>query len=101
MGNQFDVTNILDSIFYLLLIILCVNDFIVSIKVLFLKKKPIFMTFLLFWPLIIVIKVFSKKQYNKIMERYYSRVHFFSVLGVTVLPLLVVPPVISLLSIWK
>lgn len=69
---------IMDISILLILIIFCIREFVVSLLIIFKGKKYKLSAVLLFWPIVLIIKAFSRKEYERILRNYYKRIRFFA-----------------------
>ncbi len=69
---------IMDVSFLLILIIFCIREFVVSLLIIFKGKKYKLSAVLLFWPIVLIIKAFSREEYDRILRNYYRRIRFFA-----------------------
>jgi len=68
----------MDVIVVLLLIIICIRELIVSLLIIFKRKKFKLLAFLISWPIVLIIKAFSREEYERILQNYYKRIRFFA-----------------------
>lgn len=64
--------------FLLILILMCIREFVISLLILFKGKKYKLSAVLLFWPIVLIIKAFSRKKYDRILLTYYRRIRFYA-----------------------
>lgn len=94
-------TKVLNSLFYFLLLFIGLHELIISILILFTGKKYKLFGFLISWPLVLLIKRFSLKQYDRIMRVYNSRIYFYACCSIIGSILLIYVCILPILDIWK
>src|SRR5574340_1568973 len=69
---------LMDVIVLLILIIICIRELIVSLLILFKGRKYKLLAMLISWPIVLIIKAFSRREYERILQNYYKRIRFFA-----------------------
>mgnify|MGYP001393519023 CR=1 FL=1 len=101
MNSFFPLQNILDSFFYLLLLLICLREIVICPKILFYGKKYKLSGLLFFWPVIMIVKAISVTEYERIMNNYFSRIRFYAYSGLFGSVLLIISCIFMLINIWK
>ncbi len=96
--THLSIQEVFDKGFLFILLIFFLREIVISILILFKRKKYLLFGMLFMLPVVWVIKVISRKQFERIMKNYYSRIQVYAIFSLIGAPILIWVVITDLIS---